>query len=84
MDCKGSYWKLPCLTLWGSNTGFVGLTYGFTVFSSITLRSGLSEECLDVRPFTGETSETQQDIARAAVCLMPSRAEGSLYPRWRR
>ncbi|MGC4808050.1 glycosyltransferase family 4 protein [Micromonospora sp. DT233] len=38
--------------------------------------SGLARERLDVRAFTAQRNELRRDLARAAVCVMPSRVEG--------
>jgi glycosyltransferase involved in cell wall biosynthesis len=38
--------------------------------------SGLARERLDVRAFTTRRDELRRDLARAAVCVMPSRVEG--------
>lgn len=38
--------------------------------------SGLARERLDVRPFTTHQDDLQRDLARALVCIMPSRIEG--------
>ncbi len=38
--------------------------------------TGLPRQQLDIRPFTSADLETRRDMVRAAVCLMPSRAEG--------
>ncbi|WP_229075085.1 glycosyltransferase family 4 protein [Actinoplanes sp. DH11] len=38
--------------------------------------SGLARERLDVRPFTTHQGELRRDLARALVCVMPSRVEG--------
>jgi glycosyltransferase involved in cell wall biosynthesis len=38
--------------------------------------SGLARERIEVRPYTVEPTELRRDLARSAVCVMPSRVEG--------
>ncbi|MET9888398.1 glycosyltransferase family 4 protein [Streptomyces sp. NPDC006430] len=38
--------------------------------------SGLARERIEVRPYTVEPAELRRDLARSAVCVMPSRVEG--------
>ncbi|GAA4495009.1 hypothetical protein GCM10023191_035070 [Actinoallomurus oryzae] len=38
--------------------------------------SGLARERIDVRPYTTDPAELRRDMARSALCLLPSRVEG--------
>ncbi|MBY8851379.1 glycosyltransferase family 4 protein [Saccharothrix longispora] len=46
------------------------------VHADLVKGTGLAASRLDVRPFAAGNGEARRDLLRAAVCVMPSRAEG--------
>lgn len=44
--------------------------------SQLVRLSGLARDRVDVRPFTDDLDQISRDLRRAALCVLPSRAEG--------